>query len=148
MKNRLGFVSNSSSSSFVVAFPRDVPLTFDFVKSYLFDEATRVGAGDNAVDTVTATNLILSKLATVTKNDESFIENLAFEGLDSYRWKKTKAHLKPASHDFYWIELWWSQPTEHKLANSAIFNEVLHVFLGDRLSGWGPRPDYLPKEEV
>ena len=148
MKKRMGFVANSSSSSFVVAFPRDVPLTFDFVKSYLFDKTTRVGAGDNEVDTITATNVILTKLAAVTKNDESFIENLTFEGLDAYGWERVKAHLKPASHDFYWIELGWSQPTEHKLAKSAIFNEVLHVFLGDRLSGWGPPPDYLPEGEA
>jgi len=148
MKKRAGFVANSSSSSFVVAFPRGVPLTFDFVKHYLFDESPHVGAGDNAVDTTTATNLILTKLAAVTKNDESFIENLAFEDLDAYRWERVKAHLKPTTHDFYWLELWWSQPTEHKLAKSAIFNEVPHVFMGDRVSGWGPRPGYLPKEEL
>jgi hypothetical protein len=146
MKKRAGFVANSSSSSYLVAFPREVPLTFDFVKRYLFDEATHVGAGHNEVDTTTATNLILAKLTAVAKNDEGFIENLTFEDLDAYRWKKVKAHLKPASHDFYWIELGWSQPIEHKLAKSAIFNEVLHVFLGDRISGWGPRPDYLPPE--
>ena len=36
MKTREGFVSNSSSSSFIVAFPKDMEVTVDNVHNYLF----------------------------------------------------------------------------------------------------------------
>ena len=36
MKTRNGFVSNSSSSSFIVAFPKDFPLTKTAIHDYLF----------------------------------------------------------------------------------------------------------------
>ena len=46
MKIRQGFVSNSSSSSFIVAFPKDMEISSDAVQSYLFGEETAITAYD------------------------------------------------------------------------------------------------------
>lgn len=46
MKVRKGFVSNSSSSSFIVAFPKDLPMNEEAVKNYLMPGQEAICAYD------------------------------------------------------------------------------------------------------
>ena len=46
MKVRKGFVSNSSSSSFIVAFPKDMEVSSDSVQNYMFNGQEFVTAYD------------------------------------------------------------------------------------------------------
>lgn len=46
MKIRQGFVSNSSSSSFIVAFPKDMQITSEAVQNYLFPGQESITAYD------------------------------------------------------------------------------------------------------
>lgn len=73
MKIRQGFVSNSSSSSFIVAFPKDMELTDENVRKYLFDDKTMLYAYDYQTDVSDAVADIMYQLKGQTPND---IENL------------------------------------------------------------------------
>ena len=62
MKTRNGFVSNSSSSSFVVAFPF-IPKTVDELKTLLFGASQSLDYyGDMTVDTNTAAQIIFEDM--------------------------------------------------------------------------------------
>lgn len=69
MKIRQGFVSNSSSSSFIVAFPNDMELTDENVRKYLFGDRTNLYAYDYRTDVSDAVNDIMGQLKDQTPND-------------------------------------------------------------------------------
>ena len=68
MKVRQGFVSNSSSSSFVVAFPKGFTPSEETVKELLFAGQDRIHFYDNAVSTDQAASIIASDMKEQTPN--------------------------------------------------------------------------------
>lgn len=84
MKQRSGFVSNSSSSSFIVAFPKDIKLTVEAVKEYLFKDAETIEAGydDTNISTEEASRIILSEMRTQSPNDMNNLKGSCEGGLD------------------------------------------------------------------
>lgn len=77
MKIRLGFVSNSSSSSFVVAFP-SIPSSVEEVKKMLFGDTTAIDIYDNSIETSKMARIVLEDMrekGVVTEND--IIEEIA-----------------------------------------------------------------------
>jgi hypothetical protein len=70
MKIRSGFVSNSSSSSFIVIFPTE-PKSVDDVKNFLFDKEDEIYCKDYTVDQVSKT--VWEDICDQTKNDYNII---------------------------------------------------------------------------
>ena len=68
MKVRQGFVSNSSSSSFVVAFPKGFVATEDSVKELLFTGQNSVNFYDHSVSVDQAASIIASDMKSQTPN--------------------------------------------------------------------------------
>ena len=78
MKVRHGFVSNSSSSSFIVAFPKGFVATEESVKELLFQGQDRIHYYDYAVGTNQAASIIAADMLNQTPNiDESIVEALS-----------------------------------------------------------------------
>ena len=75
MKIRAGFVSNSSSSSFIVAFPKDIKLTKESIKDYLFGEQKFITNYDDSITTDEATNIILKDMINQKPNDDNNLLN-------------------------------------------------------------------------
>ena len=73
MKCRNGFVSNSSSSSFIVAFPKDIEMTEAAVKKYLFQEDEFLYNYDDRMATKKSEEIILEEMKKQKPND---IENI------------------------------------------------------------------------
>lgn len=78
MKTRHGFVSNSSSSSFIVAFPNDMEVTTDNVQEYLFSDRKYITAYDDVIDVEDATSRIYDDMQAQTPNDNERL--LSFMG--------------------------------------------------------------------
>lgn len=80
MKIRAGFVSNSSSSSFVVAIPKGTELTVDSVGKVLFPnttDITRIGfscCGDSGVSGTYAAEIVSTDLKNKNPNDDNLIK--------------------------------------------------------------------------
>ena len=70
MKIRSGFVSNSSSSSFIVIFPTE-PKSVDDVKNFLFDKEDEIYCKDYTVDQVSKT--VWGDICDQKKNDYNII---------------------------------------------------------------------------
>src|SRR4030065_787612 len=70
MKIRNGFVSNSSSSSFIVAFSKDIELTKESIKDYLFGEQKFITGNDDSITTDEATDIILKDMINQKPNDD------------------------------------------------------------------------------
>ena len=79
MKIRGGFVSNSSSSSFIVAFPKDMEISSDNVQNYLFAGQENITAYD-WIGTFTAKEIAdqvtRDMRAQTPNNDEAISEAL------------------------------------------------------------------------
>ena len=92
MKVRQGFVSNSSSSSFIVAFPKDFEITSDNVRQYLFGEQEHVTAYHESFSTKQIAEQVTRDMLAQTPNDEDAIkENLDGhdpEGPDLYEFRR------------------------------------------------------------
>ena len=80
MKVRKGFVSNSSSSSFIVAFPKDFDQTADSIKKLLFDGVDVVAIYDDSLSTDTAASIIAKDLEGQMPNDKAKIMNALSHG--------------------------------------------------------------------
>lgn len=91
MKIRQGFVSNSSSSSFIVAFPKDMEVTKEAIKDYVFGDKKYIHYYDYSIDTDTAAERILeqmkdqkpSDLKNITDNCHGWVEG--YPELDNFR---------------------------------------------------------------
>jgi hypothetical protein len=133
MKIRHGFVSNSSSSSFVVPFPKDMEMTFENVKRYLFkDQQVIYSPWDiNKVTIDFAMCQIMDDIAKQQPNDAELI-NEAFGGwlegmpnLDSFR-------IKGSGHEYDWDayhashEAFLKEATDQFTAEHA--NSNMYVF--------------------
>jgi hypothetical protein len=79
MKVRKGFVSNSSSSSFIVPLPKGFEVTPENVKSYFFGDNTRVIGYDEAIPVDVAVDQIIEQLKDQQPNSESAMQE-AFSG--------------------------------------------------------------------
>ncbi len=78
MKIRKGFVSNSSSSSFVVAFPKGFDPSDTAVKELLFGDSQRVCYYEYAVDADQAASIIASDMrGQAPNNNEAMIDALS-----------------------------------------------------------------------
>ncbi len=73
MKIRRGFVSNSSSSSFIVAFPKDMPMTEEALKQYLFGEQKTLSYCDYTAIVDEAAHVILQSMKQQTPNDREVL---------------------------------------------------------------------------
>lgn len=76
MKIRQGFVSNSSSSSFIVAFPRNLEISTDSVKEYLFKDKTAICAYDwhGTFSTEQIAEQVANDMSKQTPNDDKEIQ--------------------------------------------------------------------------
>lgn len=94
MKVRQGFVSNSSSSSFIVAFPKDFEITSDNVRQYLFGNQEDVFAYHGVFSTEHVADQVTRDMLAQTPNDEDVIkENLGGhdpDGPDLYEFKRKR----------------------------------------------------------
>lgn len=71
MKTRNGFVSNSSSSSFVVAFPKEMEVTPKAVHEYLFKDQDNLICYDYSMRTKDAAERICEDMLQQTANDRA-----------------------------------------------------------------------------
>ena len=81
MKVRQGFVSNSSSSSFIVAFPKDFEITSKNVRQYLFSDREYVSAYGDAYGTDHVADQVTRDLRAQEPNREEALCE-ALEGHD------------------------------------------------------------------
>lgn len=106
MKIRQGFVSNSSSSSFIVAFPRDFQISSDSVQSYLFAGQQSIVAYDwiGTFDTKQIADVVTSDMRAQTPNNhEAITEALGghLPGAPSYEaFRKKKEN--GTGYDYDW----------------------------------------------
>ena len=106
MKIRSGFVANSSSSSFVVAFPKGFIPTLKNVQDYLFGPTPIIWEG-NEVSKVTATEAatrIYEDMRGQTPNDQALImetlENgYVYGGVDYQQYVKADPHTEPELYE-------------------------------------------------
>lgn len=89
-KIRAGFVSNSSSSSFVVAFPKDLEMTTEAVKKYLFGDKKAIGYYNYAITTEDAAERVLCDI----KEQKPNRKKVLLEALDGW------LHGSPDYEDF------------------------------------------------
>ena len=84
MKIRKGFVSNSSSSSFVVSFPKDIEMTEEAIHKYVFgDKPTTLSCyGSDYISSLDAAHRILSDIQNQTPNNVEAIKSI-FSYMDS-----------------------------------------------------------------
>lgn len=92
MKIRKGFVSNSSSSSFIVAFPSSFKPTEEGIKELLFDNKDVVSGFFDTIDAKTAISWVMRQMEENQPNDEKKI----FESLSGYHYD----HDFPKADDF------------------------------------------------
>jgi hypothetical protein len=78
MKTRLGFVSNSSSSSFIVAFDA-IPNSPAELKKLLFDDKTAIGYYDKAITTERATYTIWDDMQSNNPLDKNQLESYIYD---------------------------------------------------------------------
>jgi hypothetical protein len=106
MKIRSGFVSNSSSSSFVVAFPKGFIPSLENVQHYLFGPSPVIWEG-NDVANLTATEAaarIYQDMRGQTPNDQALImetlENgYVYGGVDYQQYVKADRHTEPEAYE-------------------------------------------------
>jgi len=83
MKVRMGFVSNSSSSSFVVAFPKGMELTETAVHEYLYGpKPTTVHAYSDSIRSEEAVEVILEAMKGQRPNYEKALVEAVYGWLD------------------------------------------------------------------
>lgn len=117
MKIRSGFVSNSSSSSFVVAFPKDMELTQEAVKKYIFGEG------------VILDNPYSSDYMTTDRAAEIILRDIKDQGEDSRSSAiqiigNTFENAPEFDYDFY-----WTLDPSKKDAYHKEFDKKLELFL-------------------
>jgi len=77
MKIRTGFVANSSSSSFLVALPKDLPLTQTALQKFFFGQQREVGAfPGEKLSAAHAAAVLEEKLRPFDYQDPAELENL------------------------------------------------------------------------
>lgn len=129
MKVRAGFVSNSSSSSFVVAFPKTMPLTVEAVKEYLFDDQEYIDYWDEGLSTDLAAEIILEDIKSqIAQTDEA----KADEKKNSYSIISESCSGAP-EFDY---ERYWSMSQTEKDSYSNDFDIKLESFIQSVMKGF------------
>ena len=106
MKIRQGFVSNSSSSSFIVAFPKDMEISNKAVKSYLFGNSECICSisSFSVISTERIAEHVVSDMLHQSPNiDENIIEALGGNipgrpNYESYKIKRSDGE----GYDYDW----------------------------------------------
>lgn len=125
MKIRNGFVSNSSSSSFVVIFPK-VPKSAEDVKNMLFDkDQTLYGAYDSNYSIEQVAETVWSDICNQEMNDfKSAAEEFSCGTLDG--------NDAPDYNDFRHIKDWQEQWKQYDAAKEVYAKKKMKEFLNVR----------------
>jgi hypothetical protein len=119
MKVRTGFVSNSSSSSFVVAFPKGFNPSLENVQNYLFSSSPIIWEGNDVanVTAAEAATRIYEDMRGQTPNDQALImetlENgYVYGGPDYQQYVKADPHTEHETYEeqeeiFHRVEMAW-----------------------------------------
>ena len=122
MKIRNGFVSNSSSSSFIVIFPTE-PKSVDDVKNFLFDKEDEMYCKDYTVDQVAKT--VWGDICDQKKNDYNII-------LKEFESGHLNIDGAPEYSDFSHITDFSQKVKAYKKANRKFANKVMNKFFNLR----------------
>jgi hypothetical protein len=108
MKNRQGFVSNSSSSSYIIVWPKARPLTIEQVQQYFLGGQSKISTALGELSAEHAAAVLLDCLRRHPPNNEQLFETVLegeVAGLPVYPWP-TPSRQSPGISDEEYQAAW------------------------------------------
>jgi len=133
MKIRQGFVSNSSSSSFIVPFPKDMEMTVSNIHKYLYgDTPFSIYYYESSVSSMEAAQIIHDEIHKQTSNDKKRL----YDAMDGWipgqpEWDYSNNPLLPANHE-EWNKQWRKYEKRLERYRNGLLNEYTHKW-GDNV---------------